>query len=85
MTRPIPQVAKNNLRVANLGIKAIHPGATDIDFIDELATTPQHWSMFQFKHKGRYGVATLGALSPEDGIRTEHPYSPTLWRYNTPQ
>jgi len=82
MNRPLPTIARNNLREAIKFIQAVYPSASDIKFTDAMAGTPAQWYTFQFQNKGACGVATMNALYMDGRICIEHPYTPVLWRYN---
>jgi len=76
MTRPLPTVARENLRMATMIILAQHPGAAEIDFTPGISTSPFCWQCFSFMHRGKPGVATLNANYENEGVRTEWPYKP---------
>jgi|GEM_PF-5245153 len=58
MGRLLPQVAKENLRIATLAINAQHPGATDIHHTKRNLRALR-WRMINFMHKGKEGMCIL--------------------------
>lgn len=78
---PLPRVARENLRRATLHIKAVRPGATDIAFVNAMATSPTRWHFVQFRQNDQLGLAIIDGRYPGE-IEVEHPYTPVLWRCN---
>ena len=82
MNKLLPADAKRVLTQFEQFIKAVHPSATDIEFIDDMATTIAYRKTVQFTMGEQKGIATIGALFDDKHIKIEYPYNPIDWRYN---
>ena len=82
MNNPLPADAKRVLTQFEQFIKAVYPSATDIEFIDDMATITAYRKTVQFTMGEQKGVAAIGALYNDNRIIIEYPYKPTFWRYN---
>lgn len=81
MSRQLPAIAKRNVRSLTKFVRAVKPGATNIEFIDALGASWLRWKCVQFHWRGKMGVATLGVRWPQE-VAIEHPYGPLLGHYN---